>query len=133
MRDAFTTGVTKCRASVLDPDLDQGLTPDLRAALAQRIWRNSIAGAEELPFDPATCDLGKIAEGRMPSDPWHISIVRFTDLVSLDPEGVDDSDLTALSQAGLREPQIIALCELIGFICFELRVSYGLSLLQDLP
>jgi uncharacterized protein YciW len=46
------------------------------------------------------------------------------------PGWASEVDLHRLLEVGLTVPQIIALSELLAFVCFQIRVVHGLSLLS---
>lgn len=69
-RADFVAGAEACRAAVLTPDEDLGLSVELRAAVARRVARGShnarlIEGFPQ-PSDP---ELAALAAGEMPRDP----------------------------------------------------------------
>ncbi|AML51850.1 hypothetical protein [Falsihalocynthiibacter arcticus] len=132
VRVEFLTGVEKCRASVLSAEQDLGLDAALRAALAQRIWRKTAPSFEGFPSDQDDGDLGRISKGDMPVDQKLAAIVAFTDLIAINPGQAGKINLKTLRNAGLTEPQIVALCELVGFVSLDVRISFGLSLVKDL-
>ena len=135
-RPEFVEGAELCRLSVLLPANDQGLTPALRAALARRLAALNadqalIAdyGAQLAQFDPSE-QFRALAEGASDLDEPLATIARHADLVTLTPSRAAASDIARLAAAGLNNPQIVALSELIAFVNFQTRVAAGLRLLR---
>ncbi|WP_246673072.1 MULTISPECIES: hypothetical protein [unclassified Mesorhizobium] len=58
------------------------------------------------------------------------TIARHVDLITLTPKKAEASHIALLAQAGLNNPQIVALSELIAFINFQTRVATGLRLMR---
>jgi len=131
-RAEFLDGAEACRKCVLEPDDDLGLAPDIRMAIGRRVARTSdnekIVAAYPLPASPA---LAAFAEGDEPSDPYLAAIAAHTDMIASDPGRSSAADLQRLLDAGLTVPQVIALSELLAFVCFQIRVVHGLALLRD--
>ncbi|MEF2074424.1 hypothetical protein [Consotaella aegiceratis] len=130
-RSNFLEGSEACRVSVLDPQDDLGLSPALRAAVARRVARSG--GSDRLLAEyraPAEAELAELAEGAMPADPALAAIAAHADMIAAEPAKASANHLAALADAGLTTPQIIALSELLAFVCFQIRVVHGLSLLD---
>ena len=135
-RPEFVQGAELCRLSVLQPANDQGLAPALRVALARRLAALNadqalIAdyGAQLAQLDPSE-QLRALAEGASDLDEPLATIARHADLVTLTPSRAAASDIARLAAAGLNNPQIVALSELIAFVNFQTRVAAGLRLLR---
>ena len=135
-RPEFVEGAELCRLSVLQPANDQGLAPALRVALARRLAALNadqalIAddGAHLAQLEPAE-QLRALAEGASDLDEPLATIARHADLVTLTPSRGAASDIARLAAAGLNNPQIVALSELIAFVNFQTRVAAGLRLLR---
>lgn len=132
LRPEFVDGAEACRVSVLAPEDDLGLAPELRQAVARRVALGATdtrLHAEYLPpADPALQDL---ANGRTPQDPRLRALARHTDLIAATPGAATAEDLSALQAAGFTVPQIIALSELLAYAAFQMRVAHGLALLED--
>lgn len=124
--------------AVLSPRDPGGISHCERAALAARM-----ASANA---DPALAEhyrgllrqaggspaLLAIAEGADPvadADRRLRAIVRHVDLVTLSPKDATKADVAALKAAGLSEPDIVRLAELIAFVNYQTRVIAGLRLL----
>lgn len=136
-RPEFVEGAELCRASVLLPTNDLGLAPDLRVALARRMAKLNADhalveqyDAQLAEFDPSE-QLQSIAQGRMELPEPLATIVRHADLVTLTPIKAEVNDIARLAAAGLNNPQIVALSELIAFINFQTRVAAGLRLMRS--
>ncbi|ANT63573.1 hypothetical protein AYJ57_24215 (plasmid) [Salipiger sp. CCB-MM3] len=131
-RPEYVEGAEACRASVLAPQDDLGLSVPLRAAIARRVALTADNGAllagYPLPDDPA---LGALATGDVPADPLQRALAFHTDMIATDPGKSGPGHLQALLDVGLSVPQVIALSELLAYVCFQIRVAYGLSLLEE--
>lgn len=137
-RPAFVQGAEQCRLSVLQPANDQGLANDLRVALACRmaVLNKDPALAAEYEtqlaaLQPAEPLLALAAGETALAEPL-AAIVRHVDLVTLTPAKAQAEDIRRLEQAGLDNPQIVALSELIAFVNFQTRVAAGLRLMRSL-
>lgn len=135
-RPEFVDGVESCRASVLWPNNDQGIPAGLRVALAQRIALQSGNPAQAAFYQSLAQDGQYLAiahDTSLNGQPeWLLAVVRHSDRVTLQPQSSTQQHLEALSAAGLSEPQIVALAELIAFVNFESRVMAGLQLLEKM-
>jgi len=136
-RPEFVQGAELCRLSVLMPANDQGLAPALRVALARRMAALNadqalIAdyAAQLAQLDPPE-QLRALAEGERDLDEPLATIARHADLVTLTPNRAAASDIARLAEAGLNNPQIVALSELIAFVNFQTRVAAGLRLMRS--
>ena len=138
-RPDFVDGAESCRIAVLDPRHDNNLPRPLRAALAARMARHNNDAKLAAEYDrllacfaPADTLLA-IAAGNGPqADARIAAIVAHTDLVTLHPRDSRRADIEALAAAGLDEPAIVALSELIAFVNTEARIIAGLRLLETL-
>ncbi|MCJ7994214.1 hypothetical protein J5N58_06230 [Rhizobium cremeum] len=138
-RPDYVEGTELCRQTVLEPNHGFGIGHPMRAALAARmarlIGRNDLAQSYDLMLEEAGSDetLAAIASaGELPSDAdiFTQALVRHADLVTKTPRDNTRSDIERLGAAGLSNPQIIALSELIAFVNFEARVIVGLQALE---
>jgi len=136
-RPEFVQGAEQCRLSVLQPANDQGLAPGLRVALARRMATLNADQALIVEYDAQLADLDlteqllALAQGATDLDEPLATIVRHVDLITLTPNKAEASDITRLAQAGLNNPQIVALSELIAFVNFQTRVATGLRLMRS--
>ncbi|WOI58325.1 esterase [Palleronia sp. LCG004] len=130
-RPEYLEGAEACRASVLTPKDDLGLSPALRYALARRValGGGNAALLAEYPA-PEDSALTSLAEGRTPEDRRLRALAAHADLIARRPGAAGPEDLAALQAAGITVPQIIALSELLAFVCFQIRIAHGLSLLK---
>jgi len=137
LRPEFVDGAEACRLSVLTPEDDQGLSADLRLALAQRMA--GLNGDAPLQRDyqaqltalhPSEA-LRALAAGDRVSEEPLATIARHADLVTQQPVQATEQHIRLLEQAGLSNPQIVALSELIAFVNFQTRVAAGLRLMRS--
>ncbi|WP_319518290.1 hypothetical protein [uncultured Martelella sp.] len=130
-RPEFLNGAEDCRKAVLAPDNDLGLSHDLRLAIGRRV---ALTGGNdrllaEYPM-PESDDHRTLASGDMPEDARLAAIAVHTDMIATDPGASSRESLDRLLDAGLSVPQVIALSELLAFVCFQIRVAHGLALLE---
>ncbi|WP_119944355.1 hypothetical protein [Neorhizobium sp. NCHU2750] len=136
-RPEFVDGAEMCRVSVLEPQNDQGLAVDLRLALAIRMARLNADEALTADYQSqfqsldAAPDITALAGGATDLAEPLATIARHVDLVTLEPIKAEASDITRLKAAGLSNPQIVALSELIAFVNFQTRVAAGLRLMRS--
>ena len=131
-RPEFVEGAEACRAAVLFPEEDLGLSRDLRAALGRRVAAG--AGNPELLESypvPAGPDLQALAGGGMPDDPALAALARHADMIAATPAKAGREHLQALLDAGYTVAQIVALSELLAYACYQIRVVHGLNLLAE--
>lgn len=122
--------------AVVTPKEAGGISHAERAALAERMARHNLNAElaahyhECLEKAGANNALGAIAS--LASEPnldnRLTAIVRFTDLVTLQPRDAQPSDIESLKQAGISEPDIVRLTELLAFVNYQVRVIAGLKL-----
>ncbi|MER9067696.1 hypothetical protein NKH84_14165 [Mesorhizobium sp. M0902] len=136
-RPEFVQGAEECRLSVLQPANHQGLAPNLRVALARRMAALNADPALVAEYDVQLAQLGPteqllaLAHGQTDLIEPLATIVRHVDLITLTPKKAEASHITLLEKAGLNNPQIVALSELIAFINFQTRVATGLRLMRS--
>lgn len=136
-RPEFVQGAEECRLSVLRPANDQGLAPNLRVALARRMAAlnaDPILMAEydvQLAQLEPTEQLLALARGETDLEEPLATIARHVDLITLTPKKAEASHIALLAGAGLNNPQIVALSELIAFVNFQTRVATGLRLMRS--
>jgi uncharacterized protein YciW len=135
-RPEFVQGAEECRNSVLQPTNDQGLAPNLRVALARRMAALNADPILMAEYDRQLADLDPterlqaLAEGKADLDEPLATIARHVDLITLTPKKAEATHIARLAQAGLNNPQIVALSELIAFVNFQTRVATGLRLMR---
>jgi uncharacterized protein YciW len=132
LRPEFLAGAEACRTGVLAPADDLGLAPGLRMAIGRRVARTS--GNDRIVAEyplPETQELAALADGGDPSDPYLAAIAAHADMIGSDPGRASAGDLQRLLDAGLTVPQVIALSELLAYVCFQIRIVHGLTLLKE--
>lgn len=138
-RPDYVEGTELCRQTVLEPSDGFGIGHAMRAALAARmarlIGRNDLARTydlmlEEVGSDETLAAIASAAELLADADVFTQALVRHADLVTKTPRDNTKADIERLEAAGLSNPQIIALSELIAFVNFEARVIVGLEALE---
>ncbi|MDF7648343.1 hypothetical protein PUG42_07250 [Erwiniaceae bacterium L1_54_3] len=137
LRPEFVEGAEACRQSVLAPEEDQGLPADLRLALAQRMAVLNYDAplqrdyqAQLAALNPSEALLA-LASGCAVAEEPLATIARHADMVTQQPIQATEQHIRLLEQAGLSNPQIVALSELIAFVNFQTRVAAGLRLLRS--
>lgn len=131
-RPAFLEGAEACRAAVLEPADDLGLSPAVRAAIGRRVAQTSVNPSLVAEYPPpGDASLEDLANGGLPADRRLAAMARHTDMIASDPGRAAAEDLQRLIDAGLTVPQVIALSELVAFVCFQTRVAHGLALLKE--
>jgi uncharacterized protein YciW len=108
--------------AVIAPADPGGLPPAARLFLASRIAR--LNGDEAL----AAYYAGGAAP---PDDPRWPAILRHVDLVTTRPKDARRADIAGLRDAGVTEPDIVRLSQLIAFVNYQARVIAGLRLIGD--
>lgn len=136
-RPEFVQGAELCRLSVLTPEHGLGLSTGLRIALARRIAALNVDhvlvadyGAQLTALQPSD-ELLALANGATDLGEPLATIGRHVDLITLSPIKAQASDIARLVEAGLGNPQIVALSELIAFVNFQTRVATGLRLMRS--
>jgi uncharacterized protein YciW len=139
-RADFVAGTELCRQTVLSPAHGFDISHALRAALAARMARlighAGLAQSYDGMLDRAgaTAALRAIAAGAdtdPDGDAVTTALVRHADLVTESPRDSSRADIEMLAAAGLSNPQIVALSELIAFVNYEARVIVALSVLEE--
>ncbi|QUG74283.1 hypothetical protein GKQ23_04375 [Erwinia sp. E602] len=137
LRPVFVDGAEQCRQSVLLPQDGLGLSAALRLALARRIAALNDDAALVADFDAQLAQqqpdaaLLALAAGETPADALLATLARHVDRVTLTPAHAQASDIRLLEQAGLSNPQIVALSELVAFVNFQTRIAAGLRLMRS--
>ncbi|MDF7628068.1 hypothetical protein PUG46_02160 [Erwiniaceae bacterium L1_55_4] len=137
LRPEFVEGAEACRVSVLTPEDDQGLSADLRLALAQRMAVLNYDAplqrdyqAQLAALNPSEALLA-LASGCAVAEEPLATIARHADMVTQQPIQATEQHIRLLEQAGLSNAQIVALSELIAFVNFQTRVAAGLRLMRS--
>lgn len=130
-RPEFVKGAAICQSSVLTPTDDLGLSPSLRVAIARRVAMTSKNEALIAEYPVPTCqNLLALCEGQDPGTPFLQAIAKHADMIVRAPSTASPAHLHQLHEAGLSTPQIIALSELLAFVCFQMQVAHGIELLR---
>lgn len=126
--------------AVIAPKEPGGISYQERAALAKRMAL--LNGHEALADHYQSCLDSSGGNGSMQtlSDPTAqldadqrlTAIVRYTDLVTKHPREATRADIESLKEAGISEPDIVRVTELIAFVNYQLRVVAGIELLRSL-
>lgn len=126
--------------AVLLPRAPGGLSHAERAALAARMARWNRDQALETHYrgllreagdSPILVALASGAEAVEATPDRRLrAITRHVDLVTRAPRDATKDDIAALVAAGLAEPDIVRLAELIAFVNYQVRVIAGLRLLE---
>ncbi len=123
--------------AAITPGDPGGLPYGMRAALACRIARLAEnadierhfravldrAGASEAERRVAELDLS--GEDRRTR-----ALIRHADLIACDPKSATGSDIGLLGEAGVSDPDIVRLSELVAFVTYQIRVVVGLKLMR---
>lgn len=107
-----------------------------RAALAERMARHNADPALAAHYRECLEKAGindtlraiASAEPEPALDTRLAAVVRFTDLVTLHPRDAQRSDIDGLKLAGISEPDIVRLTELLAFVNYQVRVIAGFKL-----
>lgn len=135
-RPDFVKGAELCRISVLTPANDLGLPSALRVALACRMAALNRDDALVEQYAAQLADLAPspqfeaLARGSVELEEPLATIARHADMVTSTPKVAEAGDIARLVAAGLSNPQIVALSELIAFVSFQVRVAAGLRLMR---
>ena len=122
--------------AVLQPEPPGGLCHSERAALACRIARlndEELMASYYETLIPENSELRAIANPAFDElhDQRLKAILRYADLVTVDPKRVTGSEVSALKAAGILDSDIVRLSELIAFLAYQIRVVQGLRLMRD--
>lgn len=125
--------------AVVIPTVPGAFSHGERAAFAERIVRLNNhdalaehyraclenAGADEVLYAIADPERSPNADKRL------TAAVRFTDMVTQCPREATRSDIESLKDAGISEPDIVRLTELLAFVNYQLRVVAGFKLAES--
>lgn len=132
-RDAILDLCERSHGAILTPRDPGALPRPLRAALAARMAGANgdavLAAHYHGLIDGKDMALMAIADGGQPLPGVGIlsaTIVAHVDLMTVDVTAASRDHIEALRRAGLSEPDIVRLQELIAFVNFQLRVVAGL-------
>jgi CMD domain protein len=124
--------------AVLTPREPGGLSHAERAALARRMARHNGDDTLAAHYLEELTRLGATDAMRAVADPAVTvghgtrldAVVRHADLLTLQPRAATKGDIEALNGAGVSEPDIVRLAELVAFVNYQARVLAGLRLLK---
>lgn len=122
--------IDDARAAVLSPEAPGGISTELRHALAARVARQT--GAEALADAYLAARPGAPLDVADPSatPEAQAALLTFVDRVGAKTREVESADITALRDAGVAEPDIVRLCELVAFVAFQARVAALVALME---
>lgn len=128
----------KTHDAALRPAEPGGLSHAFRAAIACRIARLNgdrsfaehfegvLNEAKALTDERMVADLGfKGSDGRTKA------LIRHADMVAANPRDATSANIDSLRQAGVSEPDIVRLSELVAFVSYQIRVVAGLRLMRQ--
>ncbi len=133
VREKVVAMTEAAEAAALAPNDPGELSHSLRAALACRAARlNGDATLADYygakisdPADQALADPDNPGTGDRLR-----TLLDFSDKVTASPREATEADIAALTSAGVSEPDIVRLCELIAFLAYQYRVIAGLALME---
>lgn len=124
--------------AALSPAEPGGLSHGFRTAIACRIARlnddQSFVDHFENLLDQANAskDEWQVADlGFKGSDDRTKALIRHADMVAANPRAATGADIDSLRQAGVSEPDIVRLSELVAFLSYQIRVVAGLRLMRQ--
>jgi uncharacterized protein YciW len=131
-RPEFIKGAEDCRYAVLTPDDSLDLSHNLRAAVARRIAKTAANPNNLLKGYPVPTEESLIAfsAGDICTDSKLAALAIHVDMIASEPDKASEKHLSDLQNIGFSVPQIIALSELCAYVCFQIRLVHGLSLLE---
>ncbi len=123
--------------AALTPVDPGGLSHGMRAALACRIARLAANADLERHFRAVLDRVGAsaaekhVADLDFSGDDRRASaLIRHADLIAGDPKSAAGSDIGLLREAGVADPDIVRLSELVAFVSYQIRVVAGLKLMR---
>ncbi|MDV2968781.1 hypothetical protein RZ532_22600 [Nitratireductor aquimarinus] len=124
----------QAQRAVLMPMDPGGWSHSFRCAVAARI---AVLHGEEglavqyrdLVTDSGDLDLA--APGSAARNAHERTILAFIDLMAMSPREVAAGDVDQLVEAGVKEADIVRLCELAAYLSYHCRVVAGLALMQE--
>lgn len=133
LREKVVEMTEAAEAAALTPKVPGGITHSLRAAIACRAARLNgdkalaeyyYAGVSD-PGDSALCD----PENSGSSEQTR-AVLYFADKVTVSPRAATEENIADLKAAGVSDPDIVRLCELVAFLAYQYRVIAGLALME---
>ncbi len=117
--------------AVLHPSDPGGIPHPLRSALAARV-----AALHEMPdiaahYGAAAGEFAAIADPSIPATAREAAICAFIDTAAARTSEARAEDISALTEAGISDADIVRLAELGAFLAYQVRVVVGLRLLVE--
>jgi len=104
---------------------------DLRAALAARVARLAADDTLAAHYLSSAGDKSELADPTETGKAYQLeTVVAFVDKVANRTREIEAGDVVHLQAAGVSDPDIVRLCELVAFIAYQVRVIAGLRLMQ---
>jgi uncharacterized protein YciW len=124
----------------LMPETPGGISHAERAALACRIAKINNDSDFEAHFEALLEKADPSGTAARLADIWFDgggdarlkALIRHVDLVAHAPKDATRHDIELLREAGIAEPDIVRLAELIAFVSYQIRVAAGLRLMRGL-
>ena len=123
--------------AAITPSDPGGLSHGMRAALACRIARLAANADLERHFRALLDRVGASAVERRfadldfsGEDRRTSALIRHADLIACDPKSATGGDIRLLGEAGVSDPDIVRLSELVAFVSYQIRVVAGLKLMR---
>ncbi len=124
----------------LMPENPGGLSHAERAAFACRIAKINDDKDFETHFEAMMEKVGASDATARIADIWFDggsdarlkALIRHVDLVAHAPKDATRRDIELLREAGIAEPDIVRLAELVAFVSYQIRVAAGLRLMRGL-
>ena len=125
-RDKVVAATEASRDALLSTPVD-GLSSADRLRVAGHVC--TLAGAPTLAayYDGLLAD---VAAGVAAPSAALPAMLRFATALTVDPRRGDRAAIEALRGAGLAEPAIVALAQLVGFLSYQIRVVAGLRAMR---
>lgn len=128
--------------ALLAPTDPGGLSLPLRAALATRVATINADGALIDHYralldaaDETSQSIVSVADPTyMPpaeGDRWLTAVVAHADLLAIAPQDSNKATIEALRAAGVEDPDIVRLTQLVGFVVYQARLVAGLRLINE--
>ena len=105
----------------------EGLSTADRLRVAAHVCTAARASALAQHYD---AELAAAGDQAAPPSPALPAMLQFATALTTDPRRGDRAAIEALRGAGLADPAIVALAQLVAFLSYQLRVVAGLSALR---
>jgi uncharacterized protein YciW len=105
---------------------------ELRAAIAARVAKLAKEDLLAAHYLNGTGDLAVLADPAETGAGQGLSVIlAFVDKVANQTRETSDGDILGLQEAGVSDPDIVRLCELVAFLAYQIRFTAGLRLMQE--